>query len=675
MNWKGYVWDRVLKEYVNEGAPFEVTTQCTGYVVNPDGYIATAGHCVDPKGDVEDMLALQAAQWEMDQGLYDNTITAAELAEVLRVEGFETTNKGPDREVVAAWGVSAGGVQTGKSYNARVVKFQPFDQGDAAVIKVEATDLPAIQMADDSELEVGTEIVSVGYPASVDLVADQSFSPSFKDGSISSEKTLQGGQFTAYEISAAVSGGMSGGPTVDLDGEVVGFNSFKIDPSVESQQFNFVRSTSIINELMADVGVENELGEVSENYYAGLDAYFAGDKDAAVENLQAVIDDQPTNTMAADFLSKAKDMPEEEAASSDDGGGFPIALVGGIGVARAGPDRSRRVLHRAAWQGRPERPGWSEPGDAGRCCTWRQRWMGHASCGSCPADADVEQPDARRPGCSGDGAGSTGSAGGDAASGPAAGSAHLRPAAARSVARSGGTDGVGADQPARAAGGPAGAVRDGRLPALRRPGAGSAGRAAGPGAAGGARAGARVLRQLRHPGRRRAEVLRELRGDPLGPAGGLHNGPAGLRLLSPADPSPLLRIFRRGGRPGARTAGSFGARVRRSSGVVVARALVRPELSGRRPGSARGSSGVVVAPTLVRPELSGSAGPAPARESSDLVIAPTLVRPELSGVRRGFVRASSDLVIARALVRPDLSRGVRPGGGSCRAGGGRGAAR
>ena len=333
MKWKGYVWDRVLKQYVNEGAPFEVTTQCTGYVVNPDGYIATAGHCVDPKGDVEDMLALQAAQWEMDQGLYDNTITAAELAEVLRVEGFETTNKGPDREVVAAWGVSAGGVQTGKSYNARVVKYQPFDQGDAAVIKVEATDLPAIQIAEDSELEVGTEIVSVGYPASVDLVADQSFSPSFKDGSISSEKTLQGGQFTAYEISAAVSGGMSGGPTVDLDGEVVGFNSFKIDPSVESQQFNFVRSTSIINELMADVGVENELGEVSENYYAGLDAYFAGDKDAAIESLQAVIDDQPTNTMAADFLSKAKDMPEEEAASSDDGGGFPIALVGGIGVA------------------------------------------------------------------------------------------------------------------------------------------------------------------------------------------------------------------------------------------------------------------------------------------------------------------------------------------------------
>lgn len=335
MKWKGYIWDRVLKEYLNDGSAFELTTQCTGYVVNPDGYIATAGHCVDPKGDVEDMLALRGAQWAKGQGLYDNTITAEELAQVMRVEGYETTNKGPDREVVAAWGVSAGGVETGKSYNARVVKFQSFDAGDAAVLKVEATDLPAIQLADDSELEVGTEIVSIGYPASVDLVADQSFSPSYKDGSISSEKTVQGGQFTVYEISAAVSGGMSGGPTVNLDGDVVGFNSFKIDPSVESQQFNFVRPTSIINELLADAGVDNELGEVSENYNAGLDAYFAGDKDAAIESLQAVVDDQPTNTMAADFLSQAKDMPEP-AASSDGGGssdeGFPIVLVGGIGA-------------------------------------------------------------------------------------------------------------------------------------------------------------------------------------------------------------------------------------------------------------------------------------------------------------------------------------------------------
>jgi len=28
--------------------PFEATWGCTGFVVNPDGWVATAGHCVDP---------------------------------------------------------------------------------------------------------------------------------------------------------------------------------------------------------------------------------------------------------------------------------------------------------------------------------------------------------------------------------------------------------------------------------------------------------------------------------------------------------------------------------------------------------------------------------------------------------------------------------------------------
>jgi hypothetical protein len=76
-----------------------------------------------------------------------------------------------------------------------VVKFQPFDRGDAAMLKVEATDLPAIAVADDSPLDIGPEIVSICYPASVDLVTDQSFSPSFKDGTVSSSKTIQDGRW------------------------------------------------------------------------------------------------------------------------------------------------------------------------------------------------------------------------------------------------------------------------------------------------------------------------------------------------------------------------------------------------------------------------------------------------------------------------------------------------
>src|SRR4051794_6660397 len=47
-DWTGYVYDTYNKRFLNNQKPFTLSFQCTGYVVNPNGYIATAGHCVDP---------------------------------------------------------------------------------------------------------------------------------------------------------------------------------------------------------------------------------------------------------------------------------------------------------------------------------------------------------------------------------------------------------------------------------------------------------------------------------------------------------------------------------------------------------------------------------------------------------------------------------------------------
>jgi serine protease Do len=43
--WTAWVNDGY--EWLNGGRPFEWTSRCTGFVVNPNGYIATTGHCVD----------------------------------------------------------------------------------------------------------------------------------------------------------------------------------------------------------------------------------------------------------------------------------------------------------------------------------------------------------------------------------------------------------------------------------------------------------------------------------------------------------------------------------------------------------------------------------------------------------------------------------------------------
>jgi hypothetical protein len=327
--WTGYIHDTVNDGYLKNGDAFTVGYRCSGYVVNPNGYIATAGHCVTRDSDLIDDFKSAGARWAIENGYYQNkNLKPRDVVGDYEVEPEEGTDLDDlQLDVLASWGIETSGVKTGQQYTARVIESQQFTKGDHALLKVEAKNLQALPLA-DAEPEVGQDIVSVGYPASVDEVTDEtSYTPSYKDGSISSKKTQGNGLYNTYEISAAVSGGMSGGPTVGLDHNVIGVNSFGIIG--EPQAFNFISAASLLKELMSGAGVKNTLGPVSRNYIAGIDAYFAGERDESIESLQKVLDEQPSNEMAQEFIKKAKAL--------DEGGGLlPVLLIALAVLAIAG---------------------------------------------------------------------------------------------------------------------------------------------------------------------------------------------------------------------------------------------------------------------------------------------------------------------------------------------------
>lgn len=312
ITWSGYVYDETNKGYFTQ-EPFVTSFQCTGFIVNPDGYIATAGHCVDYDATVREAILSQVVEWAYANEYYEATPsmeTIATFARNWRIDGASTEGTA-DLDVSVAYGVTVSGEPSGKALPARVVDLRPVGEGDVALLKIEAENLTVLPLSDNSTTGVGTEVVAVGYPASVDLVTDASFNPSFKEGTISAEKTTEGGLLPVYEISAAVSGGMSGGPTVGLTGDVIGVNSFKIEG--ETQPFNFVQPSSNIDELLRAEGVENTLGPVTEQYRAGLAAYFAGDREVAIENFDAVLSTVPSHQFAQDYLQKAEELPSSSA--------------------------------------------------------------------------------------------------------------------------------------------------------------------------------------------------------------------------------------------------------------------------------------------------------------------------------------------------------------------------
>ena len=133
----------------------------------------------------------------------------------------------------------------------QLVDYRPFEQGDVALLKADVTGtvpLP-VTAADPTS---GTSVTSVGFPGSVQSVVDASrVRASFKTGSVSSQQISDQG-VPRTEINADLSGGMSGGPTVDSLGNVVGVNSSKINGD---QAFNFITDASDLHDWLTAKGV------------------------------------------------------------------------------------------------------------------------------------------------------------------------------------------------------------------------------------------------------------------------------------------------------------------------------------------------------------------------------------------------------------------------------------
>ena len=340
IEWTGWVYDKYNKQYLKDGKPFVLHYSCTGFVVNPDGYIATAGHAVDKRNVAPDFI-IAAAKWALKTGYYRNkTLKLADIVGDYRVEGNakgaggSNYTAGADLKILAVWSTSSTeplydkyGDLNGAPHGARIVHMLPWNDGsgDVALLKVDASDLPGLPVATSGSVSTGTQVVSVGYPATVGTVSDASLSnPSFKEGSISSIRTS--GTYPLYETSAALSGGMSGGPTVNLQGSVVGVNSYTI--SGEVQSFDFVQAAETLQGVMSDAGVPAEVGEVGTAYRAGLDAYYAGNKAKAIKQFNAALAIDPKFDMAREFLVKAQELPTPPPHES--GNSMILITVGAV---------------------------------------------------------------------------------------------------------------------------------------------------------------------------------------------------------------------------------------------------------------------------------------------------------------------------------------------------------
>ena len=194
---------------------------------------------------------------------------------IFRSDGYIVTNN----HVVAGAKEIIVSVSDGRSLKGRIVGADELT--DIAVVKINATDLPAAAFGNSDDLVVGEPAIAIGNPMGLE------FQGSVTSGVISAlNRTLDIGErrLKLIQTDAAISPGNSGGALVNADGLVIGINSAKVAANgVEGMGFaipiNAVRE--VVDQLMASghvvrpylgVGVFDKETAARQGYQLNIDA-------------------------------------------------------------------------------------------------------------------------------------------------------------------------------------------------------------------------------------------------------------------------------------------------------------------------------------------------------------------------------------------------------------------
>ena len=103
----------------------------------------------------------------------------------------------------------------GREFKAKIVGSD--QRTDVALLKIEAKNLPALPLGDPSKLKVGAWVVAIGSPFGLENTVTA--------GIVSAKGRDTGDYLPFIQTDVAVNPGNSGGPLLNLDGEVIGINS------------------------------------------------------------------------------------------------------------------------------------------------------------------------------------------------------------------------------------------------------------------------------------------------------------------------------------------------------------------------------------------------------------------------------------------------------------------
>jgi len=134
----------------------------------------------------------------------------------------------------------------GRTFTAKVIGRDP--KSDLAVVRIGATDLPVVAMADSGKVQVGDVVLAVGNPFGVGQTVTSGIVSATDRGDMGLEDYED-----FIQTDAAINPGNSGGALVDIDGRLIGINTAILSRSGGSQGVGFAIPTDLARSVMVSL--------------------------------------------------------------------------------------------------------------------------------------------------------------------------------------------------------------------------------------------------------------------------------------------------------------------------------------------------------------------------------------------------------------------------------------
>ena len=203
-------------------------------------------------------------------------------------------------------------LKDGREFPAKVVGTD--EKTDIAVIKIDAKDLPVVQMGDSDAVRVGQFAFAIGAPFKLDYT--------FTYGVVSGKGrskllSVKGYSIPDYiQTDASINPGNSGGPLCDIDGKVIGMNTL-------INGLNRGLGFAIPSNLADEIGQQLVAGKKIARPWLGIEIKTLGDDVSVRELLKGVEKGVVVGTILADAPAHKSDLRPFDVITKVDGA--PVA--------------------------------------------------------------------------------------------------------------------------------------------------------------------------------------------------------------------------------------------------------------------------------------------------------------------------------------------------------------